>query len=499
MLKNAKKNVLFLQFVSLAVFVALVASLLSIPVAAATTLGAAAAQSGRYFGTAISNGKLGDSAYTTIAAREFNMVTPENEMKPDATEPNQNQFNFTAGDAVYNWAISHGMKVRGHTLAWHSQQPGWMQSMSGTTLRNAMINHINGVMAHYKGKLAYWDVVNEAFNEDGTRRNSNLQGTGNDWIEVAFKTARAADPSVKLCYNDYNIENATYAKTVAVKNMIQDFKNRGVPIDCVGLQTHFTGGSSLPSNFQTTLQNFAALGVDVALTEVDVTQASTTQYQGLTQACMNVSRCVGITVWGVRDSDSWRSSEAPLLFDGSGNKKAAYTSVINALNAAPPVGPTATPARTNTPAPSSNFLTNADMESGTTNWVVNGVGTLSSDTTQFHGGAHSVKITGRTSAWNGIGQNVAVSNFPTSGQNVTVSVWVRSQTGTPTAIATLRLTASTTTYVQLASAAVNSTGWTQLTATVPVSWSGTLTGVLFYVETAAGTDNIYIDDANLHR
>ena len=226
------------------------------------------------------------------------------------------------------------MKVRGHTLAWHSQQPGWMQSLSGSTLRQAMIDHINGVMAHYKGKLAYWDVVNEAFNEDGSRRQSNLQGTGNDWIEVAFRTARAADPSAKLCYNDYNIENWTYAKTQGVYNMIKDFKSRGVPIDCVGLQTHFTGGSSLPSNFQTTLSSFAALGVDVALTEVDVTNASTSQYAGLTQACLNVPRCVGITVWGVRDSDSWRSSESPLLFDGSGNKKAAYTSVLNALNAA---------------------------------------------------------------------------------------------------------------------------------------------------------------------
>src|SRR5690348_10337924 len=311
---------------------------------AATTLGAAAAQSGRYFGTAIAGGRLNDSAYTNLAAREFNMVTAENEMKPDATEPNQNQFNFSAGDAIYNWATSHGMKVRGHTLAWHSQQPGWMQSLSGTALRNAMINHINGVMAHYKGKLAYWDVVNEAFNEDGSRRQSNLQGTGNDWIEVAFKTARAADPSTKLCYNDYNIENWSYAKTQGVYNMVKDFKSRGVPIDCVGLQTHFTGGSSLPSNFQTTLSSFAALGVDVALTEVDVTNASTTQYAGLTQACMNVSRCVGITVWGVRDSDSWRSSESPLLFDGSGNKKAAYTSVLNALNAATPTptGPTPT-------------------------------------------------------------------------------------------------------------------------------------------------------------
>jgi endo-1,4-beta-xylanase len=230
-----------------------------------------------------------------------------------------------------------------------------MQSMSGTTLRNAMINHINGVMAHYKGKLYAWDVVNEAFNEDGSRRNSNLQQTGNDWIEVAFRTARTADPDVKLCYNDYNIENATYAKTVAVRNMIQDFKSRGVPIDCVGLQTHFTGGSSLPSNFQTTLQNFANLGVDVQLTEADVTNASTTQYQGMTQACVNVARCTGISVWGVRDSDSWRSSESPLLFDGSGNKKAAYTSVLNVLNSAStvtptPATPTPTPGVTSTPS-----------------------------------------------------------------------------------------------------------------------------------------------------
>ncbi|BCJ46256.1 beta-xylanase [Actinoplanes ianthinogenes] len=319
--------------------------------AAASTLGAAAAQSGRYFGTAIAAGRLGDSTYTTIAGREFTMVTAENEMKPDATEPQRGQFTFTAGDRIYDWATQRGMKVRGHTLAWHGQQPGWMQSLSGSSLRQAMIDHINGVMAHYKGKLAAWDVVNEAFNEDGSRRNSNLQATGNDWIEVAFRTARAADPSVKLCYNDYNIENWSYGKTQGVYRMIQDFKSRGVPIDCVGLQTHFTGGSSLPSNFQTTLSSFAALGVDVALTEADVTNASTSQYTGLTQACLNVPRCIGITVWGVRDSDSWRSSENPLLFDGSGNKKAAYTSVLNALN-----GPGPTPSDSGTPGGSGTIV-----------------------------------------------------------------------------------------------------------------------------------------------
>ncbi|MFG3130809.1 endo-1,4-beta-xylanase [Streptomyces tendae] len=302
--------------------------------AAESTLGAAAAQSGRYFGTAIASGKLGDSAYTSIAAREFNMVTAENEMKIDATEPQRGQFNFSAADRVYNWAVQNGKQVRGHTLAWHSQQPGWMQSLSGSALRQAMIDHINGVMAHYKGKIVQWDVVNEAFADgsSGARRDSNLQRTGNDWIEVAFRTARAADPSAKLCYNDYNVENWTWAKTQAMYNMVRDFKSRGVPIDCVGFQSHFNSGSPYDSNFRTTLQNFAALGVDVAITELDIQGAPASTYANVTNDCLAVSRCLGITVWGVRDSDSWRSEQTPLLFNNNGSKKAAYTAVLDTLN-----------------------------------------------------------------------------------------------------------------------------------------------------------------------
>ncbi|MCX4625235.1 endo-1,4-beta-xylanase [Streptomyces sp. NBC_01443] len=312
--------------------------------AAENTLGGAAAQSGRYFGTAVASGRLGDSAYTTIAGREFNMVTPENEMKIDATEPQQGQFNFAAGDRVYNWAVQNGKQVRGHTLAWHSQQPGWMQNLSGSTLRQAMTNHINGVMAHYKGKLVQWDVVNEAFADgsSGARRDSNLQRSGNDWIEVAFRTARAADPSAKLCYNDYNVENWTWAKTQAMYAMVRDFKQRGVPIDCVGFQSHFNNDSPYNGNFRTTLQSFAALGVDVAVTELDIQGASATTYANVTNDCLAVPRCMGITVWGVRDTDSWRSEQSPLLFDGNGNKKPAYTSVLGALNAGSS-NPTPTP------------------------------------------------------------------------------------------------------------------------------------------------------------
>ncbi|MFJ7241539.1 endo-1,4-beta-xylanase [Streptomyces olivaceus] len=302
--------------------------------AAESTLGAAAAQSGRYFGTAIASGKLGDSAYTSIASREFDSVTAENEMKIDATEPQRGQFNFSGADRVYDWAVQNGKEVRGHTLAWHSQQPGWMQSLSGTALRQAMIDHINGVMAHYKGKISQWDVVNEAFADgsSGARRDSNLQRTGNDWIEVAFRTARAADPAAKLCYNDYNVEDWTWAKTQAMYNMVRDFKQRDVPIDCVGFQSHFNSGSPYNSNFRTTLQNFAALGVDVAVTELDIQGAPAATYSNVINDCLAVERCLGVTVWGVRDSDSWRSEQTPLLFNNDGSKKSAYTAVLNALN-----------------------------------------------------------------------------------------------------------------------------------------------------------------------
>jgi endo-1,4-beta-xylanase len=304
--------------------------------AAGTTLQAAARESGRYFGTAISSGRLGDSTYTSIANREFDMVTAENEMKIDATEPNRNQFTFTNGDRIYNWATQNGKRVRGHTLAWHNQQPGWMRNLSGTDLRSAMRNHITQVMNHYQGKIYTWDVVNEAFADGGGggRRDSNLQRTGNDWIEDAFRTARAADPAAKLCYNDYNIDLWSQAKTQGVYSMVRDFKARGVPIDCVGLQSHFNANSPYNSSYRTTISSFAALGVDVQITELDINSGSATSwYQGVTQDCLAVPRCAGITVWGVRDSDSWLGANAQaLLFDGNGNQKPQYTAVLNALN-----------------------------------------------------------------------------------------------------------------------------------------------------------------------
>ncbi|MFI7400538.1 non-reducing end alpha-L-arabinofuranosidase family hydrolase [Streptomyces sp. NPDC049541] len=308
------------------------------PTIQASTLGAQAAQSGRYFGTAVAAGRLGDSTYGRILDREFNAITPENEMKWDTTEPSRGNFNFGPGDQIVSHATAHGQRMRGHTLVWHSQLPGWVGSIrDANTLRSVMNNHITTVMNHYKGKIYAWDVVNEAFADGGSgqHRSSVFQDVlGDGFIEQAFRTARSADPAAKLCYNDYNIENWSDAKTQGVYRMVRDFKSRGVPIDCVGFQSHFgTGGP--PASFQTTLSNFAALGVDVQITELDIAQASPTAYANTVRACLNVPRCNGITVWGIRDSDSWRSGDNPLLFDRNGNKKPAYNATLSAMGGTP--------------------------------------------------------------------------------------------------------------------------------------------------------------------
>jgi endo-1,4-beta-xylanase len=317
----------------------------AMPAHAASTLRDAASARGRYFGAAVDPSHFGESSYSSTLSSQFSMATPENGMKWDATEPSRGSFNFGAGDQVVSFAQGHSQRVRGHNLVWHSQLPGWVSGTPTSQVQSVMENHIRSVAGHYKGKIYAWDVVNEPFNDNGSLRGDVfLTAMGTGYIADALRTARAADPSAKLYLNDFNIEGQN-SKSNAMFSLVQSLKSQGVPIDGVGFESHFILGQ-VPSSLQSNLARFAALGVDVAITELDVrmqtpsTSAKLSQqandYRTVVNACLSVSRCVGITTWGVTDKFSWvpgvfSGFGAALLFDQNYQAKPAQTAVVQAL------------------------------------------------------------------------------------------------------------------------------------------------------------------------
>ncbi|MFG3201465.1 endo-1,4-beta-xylanase [Streptomyces sp. NPDC048192] len=312
------------------------------------TLADLAERHGRYFGSATDNPELTDSAYTKILGSQFDMITPGNGMKWYATEPQQGVFDWTNGDQIVDLARKNHQKVRAHTLVWHSQLPDWLTSKQWTAseLRAVLKKHITTEVRHYRGKVYSWDVVNEAFNEDGTYRETLWYKTlGPGYIADALRWAHEADPHAKLYLNDYNIE-AVGPKSDAYYALVKDLKAKGVPLDGIGFQTHLALQYGYPTTIEENLRRFSALGLDTALTEVDVRmqlpatadklaeQAS--WYGDLTKACLSVRRCVGITIWDFTDKYSW----IPGVFPGEGaalpwdeqlNPKPAYQALREAL------------------------------------------------------------------------------------------------------------------------------------------------------------------------
>ncbi|KAI9323991.1 glycoside hydrolase superfamily [Zopfochytrium polystomum] len=337
--------------------VAVAAALVAAPSPAAAAIGGAnlntlfVAKGKKFFGTATDNPELTNAAYVSIlnTKTEFGQVTPGNSQKVDATEPTQNVFAFTNGDTIVNQAIGNGQLVRCHTLVWHSQLPAWITGGTWTnaTLIAAMQNHIKNVVTHYKGKCYSWDVVNEAFNDDGTYRQSIWFNTiGKAYIPLAFQFAAMYDPAAKLYYNDFSNEFAG-AKSSANQQLVRELKAAGVRIDGVGFQSHFISGST-PS-YATQLANmnaFTALGVEVAITELDVriqlptTAAKLTQqandYVASVKACVDTPGCVSVTVWDFFDTFSWVPSVfagfgAACLYDANLQPKPAYTALASLL------------------------------------------------------------------------------------------------------------------------------------------------------------------------
>ncbi|MBV8440571.1 MAG: endo-1,4-beta-xylanase [Hyphomicrobiales bacterium] len=310
------------------------------------TLGSAAASAGRYFGGALDPGAFDERPYRELAATQLTCVTPENAMKWGLVEPLRGEFDWKGADALVAFAKANGQKIRGHTLVWHSQLPLWLinGSFRPDELKDLMVAHIMEEAGRYKGAIYSWDVVNEPFTDDGQwRRSIWYDAMGPDYVAIALKAARAADPAAKLYLNDYNVETSG-PKMRALYDLVASLKRAGAPVDGVGLQSHFVSGAA-PKDIQSVMEEFAGLGVAVAVTELDLrirlpaddkalaTQAA--DYASVVRACRATPRCVGVTTWGVTDDRSWIPSffsgyGAALPFDEAYRPKPAVAAITQA-------------------------------------------------------------------------------------------------------------------------------------------------------------------------
>jgi endo-1,4-beta-xylanase len=330
----------------------------------AQNLRQAADQDGLLVSTAVRPSQLTEPAYASTLAREFNMVEAEDAMKWWVLRPDAATYDFGQGDELVRFAQAHGMKVRGHCLVWGRSNPEWLTQGHFTVpqLSRLLHEHIDRVMGHYAGQVFAWDVVNEALDENGNVRSSiwydepgiGFSGHGTEYIEQVLRWAHEADPHALLFYNEAEGEGLN-RKSDAIYAMVKDFKRLGVPIDGVGLQMHISlADADIPAiaaNISTNIARLTALGVQVQITELDVSlpldssglaraedlSRQADMYRAIVRACLNSAGCTAIQTWGFTDKYSWIGSHSrgargqALPFDRAYQPKAAYHAVLDEI------------------------------------------------------------------------------------------------------------------------------------------------------------------------
>lgn len=329
-----------------------------------------------YLGAAINeNTILGlDPKSATIVNREFNTITPENSLKWMFIQPKPNKFNFKAADKYVEMGLKNNMYIVGHALVWHAQLADFMQNIDNSAeARKHVDNHINRLVSRYKGKIDAWDVVNEAFEEDGSLRASVFyKNMGENYIEEVFRITEKADPDADLIYNDYNLYKPE--KRAAVLKMVNNFKSNGTKINGVGVQAHWDLKSPSLEEIEQIILDIHAEGVSVSFTELDISVlpnpwemvgAEVTQnfskfegdpkmnpypnglpdavqeklakrYQDIFNLFVKHSDKINrVTFWGVMDKHSWLNdwpikgrTNYPLLFDRDYQPKVAYERLL---------------------------------------------------------------------------------------------------------------------------------------------------------------------------
>ena len=325
-----------------------------------------AKERGRFIGTILNSEWFNDAIepeFEEIHKTQFNVVVAENEMKFDATEPSENKFNYTKGDKMVEYAQANGLRVRGHALAWHSQVASWVSNYSGQKekLLSVLKNHIDSVVGHWKGKVAEWDVVNEAVNDEydaGWRSTNSVwyEGIGPEFLDSAFVWAHAADPDAELCYNDYSLEWGLREKSKAsfVVEQVKRWKENGIPITCVGTQTHIEiSHETTPQNVRALAKALAELGVTLNITELDIgfPKGSADQlgaddyakqghlYRQFMDVFLEEPNMGEFVIWGLTDAHSWLDDQQGktqgLLYDKQYTPKPAFDSIMVSLKAHP--------------------------------------------------------------------------------------------------------------------------------------------------------------------
>jgi len=334
----------------------------------APTLQGQAARRGIMYGGAVAYDHLQDQKYRAAVLREMNIIVLENELKWDALRPAPVRYDFTKAEYLVRFARLNDKKIRGHCLVWHQQLPHWVAAVVNP--RNAsqiLTEHITTVVKRFAGQMHSWDVVNEqvetwAANVDGLRLTPWLTALGDDYMDLAFRTAHAADPSAILAYNDYGLElNLDWhtARRQRVLLLLQSFKSRGTPVHALGIQSHITSdGAFEPAIFTKFLNQVAALGYSIIISEMDVVDTmfpadistrdamvADVYRRFWTTALGHPAVKVALT-WGLTDKYSWlntvdfarRADGLPargLPLDDQYHHKPAYHALLQAFRTAP--------------------------------------------------------------------------------------------------------------------------------------------------------------------
>jgi len=337
------------------------------------SLGAHGVAHGLLYGCAVNmNALAADAAYAALVREQCRIVVAENAMKWGSLRPSAEGFRFDEADALVAFAEANWMKIRGHNLVWHQSNPKWLDATATKeNARELLVTHIETVAGRYAGRMHSWDVVNEAIRvedgrADGLRNSLWLRLIGEDYIELAFQTAREADPQALLTYNEYGIEEETRAgeqKREAVIEMLRRMVARRVPVDAVGVQSHIaaaataSGSQTADSQYAAGLMRFIAaareLGLQVFITEMDVNDralaaeiagrdaAVAAAYKQYLELALGDPAVKAVLTWGITDRYTWLGHEEgradgkperPLLFDAAGKAKASFYAVRDAFD-----------------------------------------------------------------------------------------------------------------------------------------------------------------------